>query len=193
MPPRKLRSPLALVVLGLLAEESLHPYAIRVRIGERAHDRLPGVRLPSLYDVVQRLDGAGLIRAGEPGRAGRRPERVPYLITAAGREALTGWVAESLADLSRGDEFPAALSFMYVLGRDRVVEILPTRATELAASLVADEAALAQAEAAGTPPIFLSEHRYQLALRRAQHDWLVTFTEALRAGTLRWPGPLRED
>ena len=92
MPPRKLRSPLALVVLGLLAEESLHPYAIRVRIGERAHDRLPGVRLPSLYDVVQRLDGAGLIRAGEPGRAGRRPERVPYLITAAGREALTGWV-----------------------------------------------------------------------------------------------------
>ena len=54
------------MVLGLLAEEPLHPYAIRVRIGERAHDRLPGVRLPSLYDVVQRLDNAGLIRAGSP-------------------------------------------------------------------------------------------------------------------------------
>jgi DNA-binding PadR family transcriptional regulator len=189
MPPRKLRSPLALVVLGLLAEESLHPYAIRVRIGERAHDRLPGVRLASLYDVVQRLDSAGLIRAGEPGRAGRRPERVPYLITAAGREALTDWVAESLADLSRSEEFPAALSFMYMLGRDRVVEILRTRTAELAASLEIDEAALAQAESAGTAPIFLSEHRYQLALRRAQRDWLATFTEALSAGTLLWPGP----
>ncbi len=193
MPPRKLRSPLALVVLGLLAQESLHPYAIRVRIGQRAHDRLPGVRLPSLYDVVQRLDGAGLIRAGEPGRAGRRPERIPYLITAPGREALTEWVAESLADLSRSDEFPAALSFMYVLGRDRVVEILHTRTAELAASLEADEAALAQAEMAGTAPIFLSEHRYQLALRRAQRDWLADFTEAVGAGTLRWPGPPRED
>ena len=100
---------------------------------------------------------------------------------------------QSLADLSRSDEFPAALSFMYVLGRDRVVEILHTRTAELAASLAADEAALAQAEAAGTAPIFLSEHRYQLALRRAQQDWLGTFTEALRAGTLRWPGPPRKD
>jgi hypothetical protein len=80
-----------------------------------------------------------------------------------------------------------------VLGRDRVVEILHERRTALAASLDADELALAQAEAGGTPPIFLSEHRYQLAVRRAQHAWLGTFTEALRAGTLRWPDPPRED
>jgi DNA-binding PadR family transcriptional regulator len=32
MPPRKLRSSLALVVLGLLAEEPMHPYAMRQRI-----------------------------------------------------------------------------------------------------------------------------------------------------------------
>jgi DNA-binding PadR family transcriptional regulator len=193
MPPRKIRSPLALVVLGLLAEEPLHPYALRARISERAHDRLPGIRVASLYDVVQRLDDAGLVRPGEPGREGRRPERVQYEITAAGHEALTGWVTESLADPGRGDEFPAALSFMYALGRDRVVEILHARATALAVSLAADEAALAAAEASGTPPIFLSEHRYQLALRQAEHTWLGTFTEALRTGALRWPGPPRED
>jgi len=193
MPPRKLRSPLSLVVLGLLAEEPLHPYAIRVRITERAHDRLPGLRLASLYDVVQRLAEAGLISPGEPGREGHRPERIPYTITAAGRDALTGWVAESLADLGRGEEFPAALSFMYALGRDRVTAILDERAAALAASLAADEAALAAAEADGTPPIFLSEHRYQLALRRAEHTWLTTFTESLRTGTLRWPSPPGED
>jgi DNA-binding PadR family transcriptional regulator len=193
MPPRKLRSPLALVVLGLLAEEPLHPYAIRTRIAERAHDRLPGLRLPSLYDVVQRLAAAGLIEPGEPGREGRRPERIPHRITAAGREALTGWVAESLADPGRGEEFTAALSFMYALGRDRVVAILQTRTAALAASLDADETELAQAEADGTPPIFLSEHRYQLAGRRAEHDWLVSFTQALRTGTLRWPDPPGKD
>jgi DNA-binding PadR family transcriptional regulator len=193
MPPRKLRTPLALVVLGLLAERPLHPYAIRTRISERAHDRLPGVRVASLYDVVQRLDDAGLVQAGQAGRDGRRPERVQYTITPAGSEALTSWVSESLADLGRAEEFPAALSFMFALGRDRVLARLRARAAALAASLEADEAALAAAEAGGTPPIFLAEHRYQLALRHAEHTWLGAFTDTLRTGDLRWPGPFRED
>jgi DNA-binding PadR family transcriptional regulator len=193
MPPRKLRSPLSLVVLGLLAEEPLHPYAMRQRISERAHDRLPGVRPASLYDVVQRLDDAGLVSPHEPSREGHRPERVEYSITQAGRAALASWVTESLADLNRADEFPAALSFMYTLGRDRVAGILRARASALAASADADETALADAEAGGTPPVFLSEHRYQLALRRAEHTWLINFTEALCTGTLSWPAPPRED
>lgn len=192
MPPRKLRSPLSLVVLGLLAEEPLHPYAMRQRISERAHDRLPGLRLASLYDTVQRLADAGLVSPSEPGRAGRRPERVEYSVTAAGRAALTGWVTESLADPGRGDEFPAALSFMYSLGRDRVVELLRERAAALAASIGADQAELAEAEAGGIPPVFLSEHRYQLALRQAEHAWLVAFTEALGTGALGWPAPGRD-
>ena len=192
MPPRKLRSSLSLVVLGLLAEEPLHPYAMRQRITDRAHDRLPGIRLASLYDAVQRLTTAGLIRADEPSREGRRPERVEYSITEAGRRALTGWVTESLTDLSRSDEFPAALSFMYALGRDRVVPLLRERAAALHQSLDADEAALATAEAGGVPPIFLSEHRYQLALRHAEHNWLTAFTEALTTGTLSWPSPPRK-
>jgi DNA-binding PadR family transcriptional regulator len=193
MRPRKLRSPVALVVLGLLAEEPLHPYAMRQRISERAHDRLPGVRPASLYDVVQRLADAGLVNAGEPSREGNRPERVGYVITDAGREALTGWVAESLKDPARADEFPAALSFMYVLGPDLVTDILWARAHALSESIAADEAALADAEGGGVPPIFLSEHRYQLALRRAERDWIVAFTEALRTGALSWPAPPRRD
>jgi DNA-binding PadR family transcriptional regulator len=193
MPPRKIRSPLALVVLGLLAEEPQHPYSLRTRITERAHDRLPGVRVASLYDTVERLAAAGLIQAGQPAREGRRPERVPYVLTGAGHEALTGWLAEALADPGRADEFPAALSFMFALGRDRVTGILQDRAAVLTASLEDDEAALAAAEAGGTPPIFLSEHRYQLALRRAEQAWLGTFTEAVRTGTLPWPRPARDD
>jgi DNA-binding PadR family transcriptional regulator len=193
MPARKLRSPLSLVVLGLLVEEPLHPYAMRQRISERAHDRLPGVRPASLYDIVRRLAEAGLVSPGEPSREGLRPERVEYVITEAGRGALTDWVTESLADPGRGEEFPAALSFMYPLGRDRVVEILQARAAALAASIDADEAALAEAEAGGVAPVFLSEHRYQLALRHAEHTWLVTFTQALRAGTLSWPTPPGKD
>lgn len=189
MPPRKLRSPLSLVVLGLLAEQPLHPYAMRQRIVERAHDRLPGVRVASLYDVVQRLADAGLVAPDEPSREGRRPERVTYEITTAGHGALTGWVADSLADPRRGEEFPVALSFMYALGRDRVVEIIRQRASVLAGQLALDQAALAGAEAAGIPPVFLSEHRFQLALRQAEHAWLVNFAAELHTGALGWPTP----
>lgn len=186
MRPRKLRSPLALVVLGLLAEEPLHPYAMRQRIKERAHDRLPGVRLASLYDAVQRMAEAGLVRPDDPSREGRRPERVRYLITKAGYDALEEWVTQGLADPGH-DEFPAALSFMYALGRDRAVELLEGRAAALARAAEADQITLAQAERDGVAPIFLSEQRYQLALRRAEHAWLVTFTEELRTGALGWP------
>jgi hypothetical protein len=82
---------------------------------------------------------------------------------------------------------------MYALGRGRVADLLQARAAALAAALDADETALAQAEAGGTPPVFLAEHHYQLALRRAEHTWLGNFTQALRAGTLRWPSLPGED
>jgi len=189
MTPRKLRSPLALVILGLLAEEPLHPYAMRQRITERGHDQLPGVRFASVYDAIGRMASAGLVSAGDPSREGRRPERVRYAITPDGRESLSAWGAQALADPGRGEEFPAALSFMFALGRDRATEILQGRAAALTESLDTGEAALARAEKDGVPPIFLSEHRYQLALRRAERDWIDTFTESLRAGLLVWPDP----
>jgi hypothetical protein len=78
---------------------------------------------------------------------------------------------------------------MYSLGRDRVVRILRARTAALAASIDADQGKLAAAEADGIPPVFLSEHHYQLALRRAEHNWLVTFTGALETGALAWPAP----
>jgi DNA-binding PadR family transcriptional regulator len=187
MPPRKLRSPLALVVLGLLTEEPLHPYAMGQRITERAHDRLPGVRVASLYDAVQRLAAAGLVTPDGPSRPGRRPERVSYEITAAGRAALTAWVTGALSDPDRPEEFPAALSFMFALGRDRVAEIISQRAAKLDTRLARDQDALAAAQARGVPPVFLSEHHYQLALRQAERTWLVSFAEGLRTGALGWP------
>jgi len=135
------------------------------------------------------LASAGLVSAGDSSREGRRPERVRYAITPDGRESLTAWVAQALADPGRGEECPAALSFMFALGRDQATEILQGRAAALTESLDTGEAALARAEKDGVPPIFLSEHRYQLALRRAERDWIDTFTESLRAGLLVWPDP----
>ncbi len=187
MASRRLRNPLAMVVLGMLAEEPLHPYGMRQRVNERAYDRMPDVRVSSLYDTVGRLAGAGLIRADEATRDGNRPERTSYVITPAGHESLTSWVQAALADDADPDGLPAALAFMYSVGRDRVVLLLRGRADRLAAALDADETELARSAESGTAPIFLSEHRYLLARRRAELDWITTFVAGLESGELGWP------
>jgi DNA-binding PadR family transcriptional regulator len=171
----------------MLAEESLHPYGMRRRVTERAYDRMPGVRATSLYDVVRRLADAGLIRADETAREGNRPERTRYTITPAGLAALTAWVGEALADDTDADGLSAALSFMYVMGRDRVVRLLRARNDRLTAAIDADGDELTKAETGGVDPIFLSEHRYQLARRRAERDWIAGFLAAVEDGDLAWP------
>ena len=129
-----------------------------------------------------------MVDADEPSRDGRRPERVTYTITPAGRDALVSWVTQSLGDPDLADEFPAALSFMYSLGRDQAAQVLEGRAAALGQGIDADRAALAKAEIEdGIAPIFLSEHHYQVAIRQAEVDWLSTFVPALRSGALGWP------
>ena len=187
MASRNLRNPLAIVVLGMLAEEPMHPYGMRQRVSGRAYDRMPGVRPSSLYDAVGRLARAGLISADETIRDGNHPERTRYSITTGGRESLTSWVEAALADDGDADGLPAALSFMYSIGPDRVSALLHGRAQRLTESLDADEAELSRALEDGVNPIFLSEHRYLLARRRAERDWIVGFLAGLETGDLIWP------
>jgi DNA-binding PadR family transcriptional regulator len=176
-----------MVVLGMLAEEPLHPYGMRQRASERAYDRMPSIRTSSLYDTVGRLAEAGLVRADEITRDGNRPERTPYAITVAGQESLVSWVEATLADDTDADGLPAGLAFMYSIGRDRVIAILRGRAGRLSAALNGDEAELARSADSGAAPIFLSEHHYLLARRRAELDWVAGFVASLETGELGWP------
>jgi DNA-binding PadR family transcriptional regulator len=185
MQAERLRSALSVVVLGMLSEGPLHPYAMSRRIKERAYDRLPGVKVSSLYDTVRRLDAAGLIRADVPHRSGNRPERTPFTITTAGRDELQAWIHRTLSDEHDPDGLPAALSFMYSLGRERVVDVLKGREARMSAALDTDQADLTRS--ATDNPIFVSEHQYQLARRRAERDWLARFLDELDNGLISWP------
>lgn len=179
------------MILGLLAEQPLHLYGMRVLMRERGHDRIVGRAPASLYDAANRLAAAGLIEVHETGRAGNRPERTVYRLTATGLDSLQAWVRQALADPERAGQFPAALSFMYVLPQREVMDLLRTRTAALAGLIEAGDAALADALAAGVPPVFLSEGRYRHALLHAEHDWLTAFTTQLRNGELAWPQPRR--
>jgi DNA-binding PadR family transcriptional regulator len=189
---RKLKSPLSLVILGLLAEQPLHPYAMRVLMRERGHDRIVKARPASLYDAVARLETAELIEVKESGREGRRPERTVYGITHGGRTALREWIRDGLVDLDAPERFVAALSFMYALPQDEVTELLAQRTGSLSELIDATERGLLDAVSNGVAPIFLSEERYSQALRVAELQWLQGFTEQLQDGTLQWPSPRNE-
>jgi DNA-binding PadR family transcriptional regulator len=77
-------------ILGLLAEQPLHAYAVRTRF----QDLLGGsweVNIGQVYTTLQRLERDGLVEPAEP-RGDRG--RVPYRLTELGRKALETWLAE---------------------------------------------------------------------------------------------------
>lgn len=188
MPPRTLRSTLNLTVLGLLAEKPRHVYDLRVTMRERGHDRTVKLKHATLYDTVGRLAKAGLVEAGDPIRDSALPERTEYRLTVAGAERLATWVRELLTEPT-GDpsDLVTALNFMFVLPRDEVVGLLEQRTATLGATVAADAERLTAAMQGGIPEVFLSEHDYTQALRRAEHAWLIAFTGNLRTGRLTWP------
>jgi DNA-binding PadR family transcriptional regulator len=188
MPPRTLRTPLNLAVLGLLAEKPRHVYDLRVTMRERGHDRTVKLKHATLYDTVGRLAKAGLVVAGDPIRDSALPERTEYRLTTTGSECLTAWVRELLSEpTDEPSDLVTVLNFMFILPLDEVVERVEERATTLGATIAADAERLTAAVERGVPEVFLSEHDYTQTLRRAEHAWLLALTEKLRSGRLTWP------
>ncbi|MVU82437.1 PadR family transcriptional regulator [Nocardia sp. ET3-3] len=186
MPPRSLRTPVTLAVLGLLAEKPRHVYEMRMVMRERGHDEVLKLKNASMYDALPRLLDAGLIEVEAAAREGNRPERTVYRSTAEGRRRLAEWLRELLSDPVHDQAaFTAALGFMFALPRAEVAELVSERARRIDARVTAVDDAIAAAGA--VPAIFLTDQTYGQTLRRAERDWLLEFADDLRTGRLRWP------
>ncbi|MCI0158381.1 PadR family transcriptional regulator [Leifsonia shinshuensis] len=189
MPISPLRNPVAVIVLGLLSEQSLHPYAMRALMKERGYDRLTRRGETSVYDVTVRLVDHELVAVEDSFHDGRRPQRTVYRITTAGRATLQDWLRATLVDPESRDSFTSGLSFMYSLPRGEVISCLKERCARLAELIARADAGVAGALDQGVPPIFLSEEHYAQALRRAELDWLRAFVASVESGDLDWPEP----
>ncbi|GAA2611460.1 PadR family transcriptional regulator [Actinomadura fulvescens] len=186
MPGRRTStSPLALAVLSTLVERPMHPYEIAQRLKHRGKDQSIKIRYGSLYTVVQNLADRGLVEAEGTARAGRRPERTVYRITAAGRAELV----ERLRELVRtpAKEYPlfeAALSLVIVLSPDEAAGLLSERLRVLEKEMAAARAALADLMVAqGMPRLFLLESEYALALKQAEAGWVRAMVTELADGS----------
>src|SRR5580658_5240558 len=97
MSRRKVSNPLALAALACLRERPMHPYEIASTLRERHKDHSIRLNYGSLYAVIQSLERHQLVAPQQTERAGARPERRVYAITAAGRLELVDWLGEMLS------------------------------------------------------------------------------------------------
>jgi DNA-binding PadR family transcriptional regulator len=182
-------SPLAVVLLTLLAEAPMHAYRMQQLIEERDKGQIVNVaQRNSIYQTIERLRRDELIAVRETVRDERRPERIVYEITGPGMATLRQWLRAMLAAPAREfPEFPAALACLPMLTPEDVLQQLEARvvALEEAIARVDPQAA---SEASGLPRLFLVEDEYRHAVMSAELQWVRALIEDLRSGALTWHG-----
>jgi DNA-binding PadR family transcriptional regulator len=197
-------NPLALAVLALLFERPMHPYEMAATLKQRHKEDSIKLRYGSLYTVIDLLVDRGFIAPRETSRAGKRPERTTYELTAAGYDELRAWMQDLLRTPAKEyPQFTAGLSLLPVLPPDEAVALLRERALQLVAEAARIEAQLAELVRHEVPlppneippalvgrkfpPLFLVEAEYKVALIRAE---LAFVTELVRRITEDNWGPV---
>jgi DNA-binding PadR family transcriptional regulator len=183
MTRRRVSNPLALAVLGCLAERPMHPYEISTTLRTRGKEQSIKLNYGSLYSVVESLQKHGLVAARETTREGRRPERTIYEITPAGQEEFEDWLAELLSTPARDfTSLEAGLSLMAGLPPDEVARLLAERAGKLQMEIGALDAMLAYSAEQKLPDVFLVESHFRRAMLSAELDFVSRLAEDIRSG-----------
>ena len=180
------RTPLALAVMTLLMERPMHPYEMKSKMKERGHDQVIRLKGGSIYDTVERLEEGGFITSQAPSREGRRPERTVYAITETGREEITAWMREMLAQpVNDYPQFAAALAFLAVLDKDEVVRLLRARTALLDSQIARNQKVLEDLQKIQRiPRLFLVEAEYGVVISRAEVEWVRSLIRDIEDGTL---------
>ncbi|MEU4362990.1 PadR family transcriptional regulator [Promicromonospora sp. NPDC023987] len=182
------RSPLAMVLLVLLAEEPMHAYRMQRLIKVRRKDDVVNVaRSNSIYQTLERLHRDGLIEVHERLAADSGPARIVYALTDAGRTAMRRWMDAALATPAREfPEFRAVLAVVAIAGPDLVRDRLEERAAALEAVLEECERDAATAREWDLPRVVMLEQEHLVAVTRAELEWVRGVVADLRSGELTW-------
>ena len=175
-----------LMVLVLLAEAPMHPYEMQRLVIERGKQSVINIKRGSIYHAVDRLRSAGMIEELETSREGKRPERTVYRLTDAGQEEVRDWMRMLLGQVATEyTEFATTMSFLPVLEPREVMLALHQRLVFLDGAIGRQEAVL-RSIGDRLPRVFLIEEEYQLAMLRAQRDWVAALVVELEAGRFGW-------
>jgi DNA-binding PadR family transcriptional regulator len=185
MTRRRVNNPLALAVLGCLAERPMHPYEISTTLRTRGKEKSIKLNYGSLYSVVDSLQKHGLIEPKETIRDGRRPERTVYAITPSGYTEFEDWLSELLAVPTREfTSLEAALSLMGGLRPGEVARLLEERAGRLTIELRSERTTIDVVREQGVPDIFLVEGLLRIAMLEAELRFVEQLVHDIRSGEL---------
>ena len=164
----------------------MHPYEVSTTLRRAQKPESVRLNYGSLYAVVSSLEKRGLIAAESTHREGRLPERTVYTLTDAGRIELQDWLAELISTPVRDyTAFEAGLSFLPALSPEEALALLKERIARLEGELARRPAAMEETAAEQRiPRLFLVEHEYRIALRRAELDYVHELVEAIESGSL---------
>ncbi len=183
---RPARTHWEIAVLAFLREKRMHPYEMQRLLRERHKDELLTLKKGSLYHAINRLARDGLIDAVSTERAGRRPERTTYRLTAEGAKTLDESLRTMIATPRReASEFFAALSFLVYLDPADAAAQLEERARRLEQE-IEQLTDTRKRLVSRVKRINLLEEEYLLAMRRAELRWLRSVLEELRAREFTW-------
>ncbi|MDQ0990237.1 PadR family transcriptional regulator [Streptomyces sp. V3I7] len=93
-----------LALLALLARGPAHGYELKLALEQLLGAAYPQPNVGQIYVTLGRLEKAGLIEGEEVEQSGR-PNKKPYHLTDAGREALHAWYEETADEPRVRDEF----------------------------------------------------------------------------------------
>jgi len=181
VPKNALDNPLVLPILGLLAEQPRHPYAVFAELRRRY--AYLHVRNATVYTLLDTLKTARLIELTAAGDdAGHQPLR----ITADGAAALSERVEHEVrtGDLTGGPAFMTALAYLSIMPPARAAEALEARATAVAAEASHLQQTLKAADAV---EVHMIEAHYLLARLQQDTRWLTAAARRVKAGDLSWP------
>ncbi|MGH2915808.1 MAG: PadR family transcriptional regulator [Solirubrobacteraceae bacterium] len=184
--PRRRRSNLlALAALACLAERPMHPYEMASTMRTRGKHHSIKLNYGSLYGVVERLEGDGLIERARSVRDGRRPERTIYRITDAGLVELTDWESDLLGvPVKEYSSFEAGLSMLPTIAPEEAAALLHDRCGQLEGTLAAERGVLAACAERGLPRLLTVELEYRIRMREAERGWARTLAAEIESGAL---------
>lgn len=157
-----------LLILGLLHHERMHGYALSAFLEHRLR-LVSSLKKPTAYRTLERLLARGLVER-EVERDGRRPERMVYGITPAGRERLLVLLRQELRHGERLiNPMNVPILFWDLLPDAERAALLRERLAEVIAHRE-ETAAFAVAHSEGSSPRLALEH--DLVLLDAEIGWL---------------------
>jgi DNA-binding PadR family transcriptional regulator len=132
------------VLLALLAKEASHGYQVRARLQLALGPLAEALNAGHVYVTLNRLEKAGLVSSKRVGQADR-PDRKVYELTAAGRERVMEWLADTSWPKPAPAEFHLKLVAAAAAGLGDPVRLVDAQRHALLAGLAeAQRAGLAE-------------------------------------------------